>query len=113
MKAILKGKEIILLDSYPYKELIKEIQGRKWDGLGRVWRVPATLESIEILRSVIKLDSSLEDLYLAHRDLKKKTEDEKTALDVEPIATMPIKVKAFQHQIKGYNMALRMMGVME
>ncbi|ARE89095.1 hypothetical protein [Clostridium formicaceticum] len=31
----------------------------------------------------------------------------------EAIAPMPIKVKAFQHQVQGYNMALRTMGVME
>ncbi|SET46415.1 hypothetical protein SAMN05660297_02484 [Natronincola peptidivorans] len=112
MKAVLKGNEIILLDSYPYKELIKEIPGRKWDSTAKIWRVPATIDSIEMLKNVIKLGSDIEKIYHKQQQLRRKTEMEKTALHVEAIAPMPIKVKAFQHQIKGYNMALRMMGVM-
>ncbi|ABW18834.1 hypothetical protein [Alkaliphilus oremlandii] len=113
MKAILKDKTIILINSYPYKDLIKEMQGRRWNEIDKIWTVPATMENIKMLKSVIKVDAEIEKLYQEEFNLNRRLHKEKATKNVIPIAPMPIKANPFQHQIRAYNMALQAMGVIK
>lgn len=113
MKAILKDKTIILVNSYPYKDLIKEMQGRRWNEIDKIWTVPATVENIRMLKSVIKVDVEIEKLYQEGMNLNRRLLKEKSKEKVIPLAPMPIKAKPFQHQIVAYNMALQAMGVIK
>lgn len=67
---------------------------------------------VEMLKSVIDVDSEIEKQSQSEIQHKRKLNKEKTVLSIAPIAPMPIKVKPFQHQIRAYNMALQAMGVM-
>ncbi|MCC5910049.1 MAG: hypothetical protein JJT76_06390 [Clostridiaceae bacterium] len=112
MRAVLQEDRIELTDSYLYKNLIKEIPGRRWHPDRKVWTVPATLESIEMLKPVAKLEGDIKEFYKEQQQLRRKTEGERLSTKVESLAPMPIKAIPFQHQIKGYNIALQIMGVM-
>ncbi len=93
-------------------EKIRDIPGRKWDPKRKVWYLPPAPEVIKVLGKEPKVEISRE----AREIIKRRVEAELTAQAVkederpEPKKPMPIKVKPFGHQVRGYNFALALFG---
>lgn len=110
---ITNNETILLLESLPNKEFIKkEIQGAKWRKDIVAWEIPFTIENIEKLKETNCLFEKviLEKYNRKKQNIKLATKEkmEEDSIEIEP---MPIKVKPYQHQIKGYNIACRLMSL--
>jgi len=110
MKAfLLDDRTIGLKNTFEYKEIIKNIQGRKWDSQNKIWKIPFSEEAINFLKNIpeCQIDYKIIELYKQRKQAIRTIEEIKTADVVEPIEPIPLKdVQLFQHQIKAYNAAL-------
>ena len=109
MQAVLKNGAIYVTDCFREKNLLKSIQGRRWDAKTKAWVVPTTVDTIDALRTIPgRMDSQILHVYERLKQLREDTYTEKLAEHVKPIEPMPLikNIKPFQHQIKAYNMAL-------
>lgn len=104
MHAVIKDGKILLYDSYIFKESIKEIPGRQWHSEERAWSVPISQQSIETL-DLLGCELSDEITDIRQGFASENTADETTLLPA------PLKVSPYQHQLKGYNLACRSMGI--
>ena len=104
MHAIIKDGKILLYDSYIFKESIKEIPGRQWHPEEKAWSVPISQQNIETLDLLgYELSDELTDICQGFAS--ENTADETTLLPA------PLKVSPYEHQLKGYNLACRSMGI--
>lgn len=104
MHAIIKDGKILLYDSYIFKESIKEIPGRQWHPEEKAWSIPISQQNIETLDLLgCKLSDELANIR--QEFASENTTDENTLLPA------PLKVSPYEHQLKGYNLACRSMGI--
>ena len=104
MHAIIKDGKILLYDSYIFKESIKEIPGRQWHPEEKAWSVPISQQNLEALDLLgCELSDELADIRQSF--VSENTADENTLLPA------PLKVSPYEHQLKGYNLACRSMGI--
>ena len=104
MHAVIKDGKILLYDSYIFKESIKEIPGRQWHPEEKAWSVPVSQQNIETLDLLgCKLSDELADIRQGFAS--ENTADDTTLLPA------PLKVSPYEHQLKGYNLACRSMGI--
>ena len=104
MHAVIKDGKILLYDSYIFKESIKEIPGRQWHPEEKAWSVPISQRSIETLDLLgCELSDELTDIRQGFAS--ENTADENTLIPA------PLKVSPYEHQLKGYNLACRSMGI--
>lgn len=109
MIAELQNEEIILKNSWEYKDAIKSIPGRKWSSKQKVWTLPLTADSVEALKhTACQISNDILKKYKILKDIRERTKEEKFTEMAAPIEPMPLikTIKPFQHQIKAYNMAL-------
>lgn len=104
MRAIVKESRIFIYDSYAHKESIKEIPGRYWHVEEKAWSVPLNIDNIETLNI---LGCILPDELL---DLLENTDE---YFENPVLIPAPLKVTPYEHQLKGYNLACRSMGIIE
>ena len=104
MHAIIKDGKILLYDSYIFKESIKEIPGRQWHPEEKAWSVPISQQNIETL-DLLGCELSDELANIRQSFVSENTADENTLLPA------PLKVSPYEHQLKGYNLACRSMGI--
>ena len=104
MHAIIKDGKILLYDNYIFKESIKEIPGRQWHPEEKAWSVPISQQNIETL-DLLGCELSDELANIRQEFASENTTDENTLLPA------PLKVSPYQHQLKGYNLACRSMGI--
>ena len=104
MHAIIKDGKILLYDSYIFKESIKEIPGRQWHPEEKAWSVPISQQNIETLDL---LGCELSDKLT---DIRQGFASENTADDTT-LLPAPLKVSPYKHQLKGYNLACRSIGI--
>ena len=104
MHAVIKDGKILLYDSYIFKESIKEIPGRQWHPEEKAWSVPISQQNIETL-DLLGCELSDEITDIRQSFVSKNTANENTLLPA------PLKVSPYQHQLKGYNLACRSMGI--
>ena len=104
MHAVIKDGKILLYDSYIFKESIKELPGRQWHPEEKAWSVPISQQSIETL-DLLGCELSDEITDIRQRFVSKNTANENTILPA------PLKVSPYEHQLKGYNLACRSMGI--
>lgn len=104
MHAIIKDGKILLYDSYIFKESIKEIPGRQWHPEEKAWGVPVSQQNIETFDLLgCELSDELADIRQGFAS--ENTADDTTLLPA------PLKVSPYQHQLKGYNLACRSIGI--
>lgn len=104
MHAVIKDGKILLYDSYIFKESIKEISGRQWHPEEKAWSVPISRQDIETL-DLLGCELSDELANIRQSFVSKNTANENTILPA------PLKVSPYEHQLKGYNLACRSMGI--
>ena len=104
MHAVIKDGKILLYDSYIFKESIKEIPGRQWHPEKKAWSVPISQQNIE---TIDLLECKLSDEIT---DIRQGFASENT-VDENTLIPAPLKVSPYQHQLKGYNLACRSIGI--
>ena len=103
MYAQLKDNRVFLFDSFKHKESIKEIHGRLWHPEEKAWSVPVNAENLETL-DLLGCELS-EELKM----LKKSNESNASEGAVLPMVSMPIRATPYEHQIKAFNFACKIM----
>ncbi len=103
MYAQLKDNRVFLFDSFKHKESIKEMYGRLWHPEEKAWSVPIDAENFETL-DLLGCEFSA-DL----RVLKQKYAIGEGDEDVLLIVPMPIRATPYEHQIKAFNFACKIM----
>lgn len=109
MEAQLIKNHIEVSGCFREKDQIKGITGRKWDPRKKAWKIPVTTEAINAIQNLAwpdKLDPKIEQEYNRLQAIQANTQEMKSAAKIKPIEPMPIKIKPYQHQIKGYNLGL-------
>ncbi len=97
-------------DPYIVK-VIKGIPGRAWDRKRRVWNLPVSASVLELLDI-----PQVKITYEARTAIRRKEESSALVHAVkqeelpEPLAVMPVTVKPFAHQVKGFNIAMTLFG---
>jgi len=113
VRAVLSGHDRILLyDSYRYKDYIKQLAGAKWNSLDKSWQISLTIDSVDILRALYcEMDEAVYAAYLKEKKRIQEAEKAKLATRVIESEPMPIKVKPYRHQTRGYEVACKLMGL--
>ena len=114
MQAILINNETIgLQDSYYYKDFIKnELTGAKWIKDRKIWQVEFSTGNIEKLQSIqCGIPENIAIDYQRRKDVMNQVTAEKLIDKTEPIEEMPIKANPYQHQIKAFNIACKLMNL--
>jgi hypothetical protein len=105
MHAEIQNNRIVIFDSYMHKDTIKEIFGRIWHPESKTWSVPLNADNMETLR-IIGCAFSDEMTALQKQFCRKMP---KTA--AAKLLPAPLKVTPYAHQLEGYNLACRSMGI--
>ena len=113
MNVELQDGELILTDSYMYKDFIKSrLFDPKWKKEQKAWIIPCNMDNIIRLEQIGILVPKEAEEY--GRNLLKGIIDAKKEKMVDqsiPVEPMPIKAKPYQHQIKGFNIACKLMNL--
>ena len=110
--ALLVDGRIGITDCFGYIDQIKEIPGREWDSSRKIWIVPVSDESMDMLQKLpCQIGRKVWTKYIEKQKFQQEIAAEKDADEVEPLEPMPIKVKPYRHQIVGYNLALKILGL--
>jgi hypothetical protein len=96
MRARKVGGEIELTESFLFRDSIKEIAGRRWDGESKAWFIPLSGANAALVKM---LGAEITD------DLKTLTAEVKSKGEVKPIRRMPIKATPYRHQTEAFNFA--------
>lgn len=113
MVITLEDGQIVLKESYEYKDFIKnKLFDPKWNKDKKAWIVPCTKENIVLLERIgctIGKDI-VEYGNKQYQHILEATKEKmaKKSIAIEP---MPVKVKPYEHQIKGYNIACKLMNL--
>lgn len=102
-----------LQESYYYKDFIKtELTGAKWIKDTKMWQIEFSIGNIEKLKSVrCEIPIEIENLYEEKKKIINQVTQEKISVETEAIEEMPIKAKPYQHQVKAFNIACKLMNL--
>lgn len=105
MHAEIRNNRIVIFDSFMHKETIKDIYGRQWHPEDKAWSIPVSADNMETLKMV---GCTFSDEMVA---MKKQFcgKASKTTMELLPA---PLKVTPYAHQLEGYNLACRSMGIL-
>ena len=105
-------------DPYVYKA-IKAIPGRRWDPDRKEWLLPAVPDVINTLQNIADVRitddaMAMVSLQLDEESRRRRTEEIVRSVKEQerpkPIKPMPIKLKPFAHQVKGFNVCITLFG---
>jgi hypothetical protein len=115
MKAQIKNNMVIVTDSWLQKDVISSIPGRQWKPELKAWLLPLTKETLGTLIYIpgAQLSQDIKATWERMNRVERETEEEKLTENVEPVARMPVKAKPFMHQVRAFNIAVKLLGVME
>lgn len=101
MRADRFDNEIKLSESYLYRDSIKEVAGRRYDGAEKAWYIPLTEQNIALVKMLgAEIADDLRDVFKAEKP---------TFAEVKPIQRMPIRAAPYQHQIAAFNFAMEIL----
>jgi hypothetical protein len=107
MYAALEDGEIAVYNTFLFKDVIKEIQGRSWDAGKKAWILPNNESSLSTLRLIgCEFRGELKDIFASIKGI-----DDKANIPTIPIEPMPLKVRPYKHQVQAFNFAGRLLGI--
>lgn len=113
MKIAIFGDKIYLKNSKEEYPIIKSLPNARFDKKILAWEIPNTLDMLERLKRFVKLPPAAE----AERKRLKHKQDcinaERLNQNPKPLCNYPVKVSLFQHQIRGANMAMYALELLE
>jgi len=107
------NETLALQDSYNYKDFIKsELTGAKWVKDRKIWIIEFSIGNIEKLQTIrCEIPEHIMSEYKQKKKVLNQVTAEKLTDKTEPIEEMPVKVKPYQHQIKAFNIACKLMNL--
>ena len=98
------GDELAVINSYQYKEILKEI-GCRWQPETKSWNLPLSERNLEkIARNIPGLKISREVAQaVTEAAFKESAMRDQMWQDAEPLVPMPIKGVPYQHQVYAFN----------
>lgn len=102
-----------LQDSFQYKDFIKkELTGAKWVKELKIWKVEFSIGNVEkLMKLKCSFTDDLKKEYLKLKKVMDQVTAEKLSEKTNAIETMPIKAKPYEHQVKAFNIACKLMNL--
>ena len=106
MQLALLGEKIYIKNNRDEYAIVKGLPNAKYNKKLKAWEVPATLDMLNRLNSIVKLTVNLEQER--ERLFRKQTAIDAARMEKDPVPIMkyPVKVSLFKHQIRAANMAM-------
>lgn len=107
MKIALKDGQILIRDANSTQfQIIKSWGKMQWSRVTQTFSGPADRELLDRLAGLVKLPEPMERERERLNTISQAVDKERLNEVPKPLIDMPIKVKPYKHQIRGYNMAL-------
>lgn len=114
MKMAMRNGEILIKEADNVQfQVIKSWGKMKWSRQTQTLSGPADIELLNKLAGLVMLPESIETEREKLNRIMEAVDRERMKEDPAPLIDPPIKVKPFKHQIRGYNMALMTLGMVE
>ena len=106
MQLAIWGDKIFIKNNRDEYAIVKGLPNSKFNKKMKAWEVPATLDMLNRLGSIVKLPVNLEQER--ERLLRKQAAIDAARMEEDPVPIMkyPVKVNLFKHQIRAANMAM-------
>ena len=106
MKLALSGGNIYIRNTKDEYPIVKGLPNAKYDKKLQAWTVPATADMLGRLKRFVKLPPILEQELQRLKRKQERIDTERLNDTPTPLVDYPVKVKLFQHQVRGANMAM-------
>ena len=106
MKLALSGGKVYIRNTKDEYPIVKGLPNAKYNKKIQAWEVPATADMLDRIRRFVKLPPALEQERIRLRKKQERIDTERLCDTPTPLVKYPVKVKLFQHQVRGANMAL-------
>lgn len=113
MMAIKDGQILIKDVNSTQYTVIKSWGMMKWVRSEQMLKGPVTKDLLNHLAELVKLPESVEKERQYLNALTKAIDRERMDPDPKVVVKPPVKVNLFQHQVRGYNMALIALGLVD
>lgn len=114
MKIALKDGQILIRDANSTQlQIIKSWGKMQWSRVTQTFSGPADRELLDRLAGLVKLPEPMERERERLNTISQAVDKERLNETPKPLIDMPIKVKPYKHQIRGYNMALMTLELVE
>lgn len=114
MKMALKDGQILIKEADNVQfQIIKSWGKMKWSRATQILSGVADIELLNKLASLVNLPERIEAERQRLNRIMAAVDKERVNENPVPIIKPPIKVSPFKHQIRGYNMALMVLGFVE
>lgn len=114
MKMALKDGQILIKEADNVQfQIIKSWGKMKWSRVSQTLSGVVDIELLNRLAGLVNLPASIEAERKRLNRIMAAVDKERVNEDPVPIIKPPIKVSPFKHQIRGYNMALMVLGFVE
>ena len=114
MKMAMKDGQILIkeVDNIQF-QIIKSWGKMKCSRQTQTLSGTADIELLNKLASLVRLPTEIEDKRTKLNRVMAAVDKERMTEDPKPLIVPPVKVKLFKHQVRGYNMALMTLGLVE
>lgn len=114
MKMALKDGQILIKEADNIQfQIIKSWGKMKWSRASQTLSGVADIELLNKLAGLVNLPVSIEAERKRLNRIMAAVDKERVNENPVPMIDPPIKVSPFKHQIRGYNMALMVLGLIE
>lgn len=114
MKMALKDGQILIKEADNVQfQIIKSWGKMKWSRATQTLSGVVDIELLNKLAGLVNLPERIEDERQRLNRIMAAVDKERINENPVPMIDPPIKVSPFKHQIKGYNMALMVLGLVE
>ena len=112
LKIALKDGEILIKEADNIQfQIIKSWGKMKWSRQTQTLSGTAEIDLLNKLAGLVRLPAAIEAERVRLNEIMVAVDRERMNEEPMPLIKPPIKVKPFKHQIKGYNMALMVLGM--
>lgn len=114
MKIAIKNGQLLIKEADNMQfQIIKSWGKMKWSRQAQMLSGTADVELLNKLAGIVLLPQNIEEVRVKLNRIVAAVDKER--INPEPVVLIepPIKVKPFKHQIRGYNMALMALGLVE
>lgn len=114
MKMALKDGQIMIKEADNVQfQIIKSWGKMKWSRQTQTLSGSADIELLNKLASIVNLPPGIEAERQKLNAVMAAVDKERMNENPKPLIEPPIKVRPFKHQVRGYNMALMTLGLVE
>lgn len=114
MKIAIKNGQLLIKEANNMQfQIIKSWGKMKWSRQTQTLSGSADIELLNKMASIVNLPPSIEAERQKLNAVMAAVDKERMNENPKPLIEPPIKVRPFKHQVRGYNMALMTLGLVE